>query len=208
LNIGGIANLTAIPAGAAPEAVFAIDTGPGNMVMDALASIASGGKQSCDRDGKLAARGRTDAALLAELLSDAYYRRRPPRTAGREQYGTEFVERLRSRGLPLKDLLATATELTAATIAQAIHRFVEPRMTVDDLIVSGGGLHNPVLQAHLARMLPGVRIASSAESGIDPDAKEAIAFAVLAHETWHDQPSNLPTATGARHAAVLGKLQR
>ncbi|MGE5487962.1 MAG: anhydro-N-acetylmuramic acid kinase [bacterium] len=204
LNIGGIANITAIPPAARPEDVLAFDTGPGNMVIDALATEITGGKQCFDRGGRIAASGRIDRRLLADLMRDGYYRRRPPKSAGREQYGEAFVARLRSTGLPLADLAATATALTASTIALAIRRFVP--FAVDELIVSGGGLHNPVLMGEIAALLPETAVCSSAAHGIDPDAKEAIAFAVLARETWLRRPSNLPSATGARRPAVLGKV--
>jgi anhydro-N-acetylmuramic acid kinase len=197
LNIGGIANITSIPAGAAPGDVVAFDTGPGNMVIDAMAREMG---LPCDRGGKIAASGRVDRALLDELLADPYYRRQPPKSAGREQYGAEFVARLKKSGLPMRDLIATATVLTAATVAMAIDAAVPPT----DLIVSGGGVHNPQIMAHLAGFLPGITISTSTEHGIDADAKEAIAFAVLAYRTWRKRPSNLPSATGARHAVVLG----
>jgi anhydro-N-acetylmuramic acid kinase len=196
LNIGGIANVTVIPAGAAAAQVTAFDTGPGNMVMDALAREMG---LPYDRGGRIAASGRVDRALLQDLLSDPYYRRRGPKSAGREQYGTEFVERLKSSGLPLRDLIATATVLTASAIAIGI-RSAGPA----DLIVSGGGAHNRQIMAHLSALLPQMAIATSADYGVDVDCKEAVAFAVLAHETWRRRPSNLPSATGARRAAVLG----
>jgi len=206
LNIGGIANLTAIPPGAGSAAVIAFDTGPGNMVIDALAGVHSGGRLKFDRGGRLAARGEVNRKLLDELLADAYYRRKPPKTAGREQYGGEFVERLLRTGLPVPDLVATATALTAATVAAGIDRFVRPRMRADELIVSGGGARNPRILGYLAAFLPGIAVATSQDHGIDVDAKEAIAFAVLGYETWHRRPSNLPCATGARRAVVLGKI--
>jgi len=203
LNIGGIANITLLPAGAGPEKVIAFDTGPGNMVIDALAREFSRGKLAFDRGGRIAQSGSVDRTLLGDLLRDPYYRRKPPKSAGREQYGAEFVARLKTRKLPLRDLAATATVLTAATIAHAI-RNLAPRPV--ELIVSGGGVHNPVIMRHLAAFLPGVAIATSADYGVDPDAKEAIAFAVLAHETWRGRPSNLPGATGARRPVVLGSV--
>ena len=203
LNIGGIANITVIPAGCAPEDVVAFDTGPGNMAIDALAREFSGGKRNCDRGGKIAASGNVNRALLDELLRDPYYRRRPPKSAGREQYGVEFVARLRQSGVPLRDLIATATVLTAATIAIAVQRAAPGPA---DLIASGGGVHNPQIMAHLAGCLPGVGISTSTDHGVDADAKEAIAFAVLAHETWRRKPSNLPSATGAKRAVVLGSI--
>jgi anhydro-N-acetylmuramic acid kinase len=206
LNIGGIANITAIPPASKPEDVLAFDTGPGNMVIDALAARHSKGKLRFDRDGRLAAKGKVDDSLLKVLLRLPYYRQHPPKTAGREQFGREYEERLRGANLPPNDLIATATALTAASIAGGIERFVSPRMKVDELITSGGGIHNPRLMAYLAGFLPGVTIRTSDEFGIDSDAKEAIAFAILAHESWHRRPSNLPSATGAKRPVVLGKL--
>ncbi|MCW5981232.1 MAG: anhydro-N-acetylmuramic acid kinase [Bryobacteraceae bacterium] len=205
LNIGGIANLTAIPAGGAPEDAIAFDTGPGNMVIDALARRHSKGKLAYDRDSRIAARGRVDESLLRRLLADRFYRQPPPKTAGREQYGAEFLERL-PPAMRIEDAMATETALTAASIAMGIDRFVRPRMRVDELIASGGGVRNPRLMAYLAGFLPGVRIRTSSEFGIDADAKEAIAFAILAYESLHGRPSNLPSATGARGPVVLGKL--
>jgi anhydro-N-acetylmuramic acid kinase len=198
LNIGGIGNITVIPAGCAPEDVIAFDTGPGNMVIDGLAREMG---QRCDIGGRIAASGAVSRPLLDELLRDTYYRRKAPKSAGREQYGAEFIARLKATGLPLRDLIATATVLTAATIAMAVGRS-------DELIASGGGVHNPQIMGHLAAFLPGVAISRSTDHGIDADAKEAIAFAVLAHETWRGKPSNLPSATGARRAVVLGSITR
>jgi anhydro-N-acetylmuramic acid kinase len=196
LNIGGIANLTVIPAAARPAEVIAFDTGPGNMVIDTLARDFG---EPFDRGGKIAASGNVNVDLLKELMADPYYRRKPPKSAGREQYGAEFVARLKKSGLAPRDLVATATVLTAATIAMQVRGPAE-------LIASGGGVHNPQIMAHLAAFLPGVSISTSADHGIDPDAKEAIAFAILAHETWRRRPSNLPSATGARHAVILGDI--
>jgi len=203
LNIGGIANITAIPPNARPEDVTAFDTGPGNMAIDALAREFSKGKLNYDRAGKIAESGKVDRPLLDALLADRYYRRRPPKSAGREQYGADFVARMKQSGLPLRDLIATATVLTAATIATAVGPVLDSKT---DLIVSGGGAHNPQIMAHLAAFLPEVAISTSADHGIDVDAKEAIAFALLAHETWRGRPSNLPSATGAKRAVVLGDI--
>ena len=194
LNIGGIANITAIPAGGRAEDVVAFDTGPGNMVINALAP-------PYDRGGKIAARGSVNTALLDELMSDRYYKLRPPKSAGREQYGAAFVERFKKTRMPIEDQVATATVLTAATVALAVRQFGD-----SDLIVSGGGVHNPQIMAHLAGFLPGVAISTSTDHGIDADAKEAIAFAMLAYETWRGRPANLPSATGACRAVVLGEL--
>lgn len=206
LNIGGIANITAIPAGSRPEDVVAFDTGPGNMVVDGLVRRYTGGKRRFDRGGQIARRGAVNHHLLNELLRDRYYRAAPPKSAGREQFGAAFLERLLATGLPLPDLIATATALTAATVAEGVERFVRPRMKVDELIVSGGGAHNPQMMAYLAALLPDVALATSADFGVSVDAKEAIAFAVLAYQTWRRRPANLPSATGARRAVVLGKI--
>jgi anhydro-N-acetylmuramic acid kinase len=203
LNIGGIANITLIPPAASPHDVVAFDTGPGNMVIDALAREYTQGQQNYDRGGKIAASGHLDRKLLDQLLADSYYRRRPPKSTGREQYGSEFVERVKRSGLALPDLIATVTVLTAATIALGVR---QTRAGSADLIVSGGGVHNPRIMEYLAAFLPGMTVASSARYGINPDAKEAIAFAVLAHETWRRRPGNLPSATGARRAVLLGDI--
>ncbi len=195
LNIGGIANITITP-----DRRCAFDTGPGNMVIDQLVERMTDGKQRFDRDGAIAARGHVDRALLASLLRDRYYAAPPPKSAGREQYGAAFVERFLALDIPFEDRIATATVLTAATIARAI-----PAGT-DELIASGGGVHNRQLMAQLAAFLPATHLTTSAEFGIDPDAKEAIAFAILAYRTWKHQPGNLPSATGARRAVILGHL--
>ncbi len=200
-NIGGIANITVIGPRATLEEVVAFDTGPGNMVMDQLVSRHTGGREAMDRGGKLAAAGRIDRPLLAALLKAPFYRRRQPKSAGREQYGDEFVDRF--AGLEIADAVATATALTAATLVRGIALATD---SPDDVIVGGGGAHNPQLMALLAAHLPASRVTTTNEFGIDSDAKEAIAFALLAHATWRHQPSNVPSATGARHAAILGKI--
>ncbi len=203
LNIGGIANITAIPAGARPEDVIAFDTGPGNMVIDALVADFTGGRQRYDRNGTIASGAAGNHKLLDELLRDRYYREKPPKTAGREQYGKEFVERLKGTGLPMPELIATATLLTCATIALGIKRFTKD---ADDLIVSGGGAHNRRIVAHLHALLPQLTFGTTNDYGIDGDAKEAIAFAMLAYETFHRRPGNLPAATGAKRAVILGNI--
>ncbi len=200
LNIGGIANITALPK---KGDVVAFDTGPGNMVIDALVAMHTQGTQKFDRGGRLAAAGCVNDKLFGKLLQDPYYRERPPKSAGREQYGKEYVSRLLKSKSPLPDLIATATVLTAATIAIGIERFAGD---CDEVIVSGGGAHNPQITGHLSAFLPKVAVATSADYGIDVDAKEAVAFAILANRTWRRRPSNLPSATGASRAVILGKI--
>ena len=187
LNIGGIANVTVIPAGATPGQVVAFDTGPGNMVMDALCP-------PYDMDGQQARAGTVNEELLALLLRDPYYNAPPPKTAGREQYGVEF---LRS-GIDI----ATAAELTARTIAIAIRRY----SWIEEVIVSGGGAHNGFLMERIRALLPNQKVVTSVEFGVNIDAKEAVLFALLAHESYHSRPCNVPSATGARMAVVLGKM--
>jgi anhydro-N-acetylmuramic acid kinase len=187
LNIGGIANVTVIPAKARPEDVIAFDTGPGNMVMDALAP-------PFDRDGERARAGHANEALLLRLLADPYYHRDPPKSCGREQYGAEFV---RDTGIDV----ATAMELTVRSIALAMERYPATR----EVIVSGGGAHNSYLMERLRALLK-PRVTTSAEFGIDVDAKEAILFAVLAYQTHQRRSGNLPSATGARKTVILGKI--
>lgn len=206
LNIGGIANVTALPAAREAESVIAFDTGPGNMVIDELVAWISGGAQRFDRDGAIAATGLPHEDLLSDLLQDPYFSQPAPKSTGRERYGADFVSRLLERGLRSEVLVATATRLTVDSILLGLERFVRPVMEIDDLIVSGGGWHNPSIIEPLRQALPQTRVASSAEFGVDGDAKEAVAFAVLAYETYHGRPSNLPSSTGARRPVILGKI--
>ena len=214
LNIGGIANLTAIPADGAPENVIAFDTGPGNMLLDALASLATAGRQTYDRSGRLASQGTVSKRLLERLLRQKYFRLPPPKTAGREQFGPDYLNRFFLPGRAssprlLRDALATAAALTAETIARAIKDFVLPKFSVQECFVSGGGVNNRFLMDQLRTRLASrttIRLLPSDSAGIPADAKEAVAFAVLAYHTFHQEPSNLPDATGARHPAILGKV--
>jgi anhydro-N-acetylmuramic acid kinase len=187
LNIGGIANVTVIPANAKPEEVIAFDTGPGNMILDSLAP-------PFDRNGDRARSGVANTALLDRLLTDLYYHRDPPKSCGREQYGADFI---RNTGIDL----TTAAELTVRTIALAIARYPATR----EVIVSGGGAHNTHLMDRLRATLK-PRVTTTAEFGIDVDAKEAILFAILAYRTHQHQSGNLPSATGARKPVILGKI--
>jgi anhydro-N-acetylmuramic acid kinase len=211
-NIGGIANLTAIPPGAKPDAVVAFDTGPGNMVIDALAQELF--NKRFDRNGGFAARGTVLAPVLAEALCNPYFKLKPPRTAGREQFGrayaAEFLDECRRHSKMPEDALATATALTAETIAQSYKSFAPRGMRgcAVDYIVSGGGARNATLMAMLAARLEpmGCELAASEEFGLPAEAKEAAAFALLAWQTWHHLPGNVLRATGAKRPAILGQI--
>ncbi|HEX4643661.1 MAG TPA: anhydro-N-acetylmuramic acid kinase [Candidatus Acidoferrales bacterium] len=210
LNIGGIANVTVIPAGATLADVFAFDTGPGNMAVDALVRHFTRGREQFDRNAQIASRGRLLSGLLQGLLHDEYFSRRPPKSAGREQYGEAFVRGVLAhrdaRQARAEDLIRTLTIFTALSILDAFHRFIQPKVRIAELVVSGGGAHNPLLMAQIASGLDGVRVREAEELGVAGDAKEAFAFAVLACETLRRQPANVPGATGARKPAVLGKV--
>lgn len=211
-NIGGIANLTAIPAGARPDRIIAFDTGPGNMVMDALAQQLF--RKPYDRGGRIAARGAVIAPVLSRALRNPYFAAKPPRTAGREQFGreyaAEFLAACRKHSPGGEDALATATALTAETIASSYRQFAAPalRNSPVDFIVSGGGARNAALMAMLARrLLPlGCELASSDDFAMPAEAKEAAAFALLAWQTWRRAPGNVPAATGASRPAILGQV--
>jgi anhydro-N-acetylmuramic acid kinase len=207
LNIGGIANLTVIPPGARQEEVYGFDTGPGNMVIDAVARDGTGGRKRFDRDGRMASRGIVIDEILKSALRLPFFRRRPPKSAGREQFGAEFVSQYfrAGQGASINDLLATATELTARSIALAIRRFVPFGKHAWQMVVSGGGVHNRFLLERLAAHLPTVSICTSDDFGLPADAKEAMAFALLADRTLHGLPGNLPRVTGACRSVVLGK---
>jgi anhydro-N-acetylmuramic acid kinase len=211
-NIGGIANLTAIPAGADANKVIAFDTGPGNMVIDWLAKQLFNRK--FDRNGGIAARGNVLKAVLAGALRNSYFKQKPPRTAGREQFGREYAAKfLKSCQLQSKrpeDALATATALTAETIARSYKAFAQRGMRGSgvDYIVSGGGARNATLMAMLAQRLEplGCELAASEQFGLPAEAKEAAAFALLAWQTWHHLPGNVPKATGAARPVILGQV--
>ena len=207
-NIGGIANVTYLPPGDDPSGVLAFDTGPGNMAIDDAARRATDGQQTFDRDGALAAAGRVDKELLAALLAHQYLMQRPPKTTGREQFGTAYSDAVwaqaLARGLRGEDIVATLTALTATSIANAYRRFL-PQVP-QEVILGGGGARNPALIATLRRQLAPARVIAHEDVGLSSDAKEAIAFAVLAYEAIHGRPGNLPACTGAGSRVVLGKV--
>jgi anhydro-N-acetylmuramic acid kinase len=211
-NIGGIANLTAIPAGHEIDELIAFDTGPGNMVIDALAQKLFGKRY--DRNGAIAAKGQVIKPVLDRMLRDPYFRLEPPKTAGREQFGREyameFLAACRRVTRKPEDALATATALTAESIARAFASFVMPAMqgTAIDYIVSGGGARNATLMKTLAASLGplGCTLATTEQFGMPAEAKDAAAFALLAWATWNRMPGNVPSATGAKRLAILGSL--
>ncbi|MCI0474609.1 MAG: anhydro-N-acetylmuramic acid kinase, partial [Anaerolineales bacterium] len=209
-NIGGIGNVTYLPPLATRHSPFAFDTGPGNMLIDYAAQRATAGRNALpfDRDGALAAQGRVDETLLRELMQEPYLCEQPPKTTGRELFGAQFGapvwERAKTRGLRDNDIVATLTAFTAHSIAQAYRDFLPTR--VDEVIVSGGGALNPTLMQMLRDLLAPARVIAIDELGVASEAKEALAFAILAYETWFHRAGNLPAATGARHPVVLGNI--
>src|SRR5229473_807583 len=210
LNLGGIANITVLPRAAKPQQVFAFDTGPANMLIDALVSHCTRGRQRFDENARLASQGRSLPALLDDLLHDPYLKLAPPKSTGREYYGHAYVKKIlalgqRHRARP-NDLIRAATIFTALSVVDALNRFVLSKTKIDQLIVSGGGAHSPVILAQLSAALPGIEVLPSSRLGIPEDAKEAFAFALLAYESFHQRPANLSSATGARGPAILGKI--
>ncbi len=208
LNIGGIANVTVIPANAQPEDVFGFDTGPGNMIIDALVRHFTDGRNHYDEDGRMAGSGKVLDSVLTEAMDFPFFSAAPPKSAGREQFGAGFVEKyfLGAEGAKFEDLVRTATELTARSIADAVERCVSSEIKIHRLIVSGGGAHNAFLMDRLRQLHPELRVDLSDKYGVSVDAKEAMAFALLADRTMHGLPGNLPRVTGARRSVVLGKI--
>jgi anhydro-N-acetylmuramic acid kinase len=237
-NIGGIGNLTFLPPRAELDDVVAFDTGPGNMLIDAVVAQLTGGRMIFDRDGRLAARGTVSERLLGNMMSHPYLAKRPPKTTGREEFGEEYVRHIMEwagrshHGKPVpkigaerqfrptgkgrerlrdEDIVATATAFTAASIANAYERFVFPeldagRRSALQVILGGGGAKNPTLRRMLAERLGGAELLTHEDFGLANAAKEALAFAILAHETLLGHPGNVPAATGARRPVVLGKI--
>lgn len=210
LNLGGIANVSVLSANAKPSQIFAFDTGPANMLIDALVQHFTHGRQRYDKDAAIAQTGRAIPALVNELMRDPYLKQPPPKSTGREYYGRAYLQNLlfagRRRHAKPADMVRAATIFTALSIVDALHRFVLPKHKIHQLIVSGGGARNPLILAQLAAALPRVEIVPSAQLGVPEDAKEAFAFALMAYETFHQRPANLPSATGAQGPAILGKI--
>jgi anhydro-N-acetylmuramic acid kinase len=211
-NLGGIGNLTALPPNAGPLQVVAFDTGPGNMVIDQLMQQLFG--KRFDRGGKTGARGRVIKALVSARLREPFFAARPPKTAGREQFGSDytvrFLEACHKAGGSSEDAIASATALTAQSVALAYSSFLfkTMRKAPVDFIVSGGGARNLTLMQMLREHLEplGCTVQASDDLGLPAEAKEAAAFALLAYETWHRRPGNIPSATGAARPAILGEI--
>lgn len=207
LNLGGIANVTYLPAGAPLDAVSAFDTGPANMVMDGLIREITRGERSYDADGERAAQGQVHAELLDWMMEHPFILQEPPKTTGREDFGDAYLAQVRDRaeqlGVGDADQVATATEFTVASIRANCDRFLGP---MDELIAAGGGSKNATLMARLAVAFPDVEVSATDELGIPAEAKEAVGFAIMAYQAWHRRPNNAPTATGARKPVVMGKL--
>lgn len=207
VNLGGISNVTVLAKGAGLDRVQAFDTGPANMVLDGLIQQMTKGRLSMDRQGAMARSGRVDAALLNELLRHPYLRRRPPKSTGREEFGAEFVARIRAvqkrRKLADRDVMATCARFTAECIGKA-RRWLPGE--IDEVIVGGGGVRNRAVMGHLAQVLAPAPVRTLDEVGWSSKAFEAVAFAILAYQTVHGKPNNVPSVTGARSAVVLGHL--
>ena len=208
-NIGGIGNVTHLPAGGGPEAVLAFDTGPGNMIIDGLVTALTDGRETFDRDGAMASRGRVDQAWLAELLNDPYFKQPPPKTTGREVYGRPLAERLlaeaRRRRLAADDAVATVSALTAESIVRAYRDFLMSRGGLDEVILGGGGAYNLFLRRRIAEGV-GRPVYVSEDFGVNGKLKEAMAFALLASDAVAGLATNVPAATGAAGPRVLGKF--
>jgi anhydro-N-acetylmuramic acid kinase len=206
LNIGGIANITLLPKRSGLQRVEAFDTGPGNMVIDSLTKRFF--RRPFDRNGEIALAGRSHPPLLRSLLRHPYLLKNPPKSTGRELFGEDFIRRIlsTSRGVDPQDIITTVTEFTALSIHNSYLRFIRPRLKIDELIVSGGGVHNRFLMETLRRTFDRVRVRTADELGIPSDAKEAICFALLANETIAGHPGNIPRATGAARQTILGTI--
>ena len=213
-NIGGIGNMTVMPAGAKPRDVFAFDTGPGNMIIDAVISAVTGGEKTYDAGGETAAKGKVCNALLDILKEEPYYRQPLPKTTGREHFGVQYTEKIlgwwKENPIPVEDLLATVTDLTAYSIADAYERYVLPKYRASEIIVGGGGSYNATLLRFMKeRFAPhGVAVRTQEDLGLSSDAKEAVAFALMADCCMRGRANTLPSVTGAKHPSVMGKISQ
>jgi len=214
LNIGGICNITFLPAGIEkPDDLIAFDTGPGNMLLDAMTAVLSRGKKQFDNKGNIARSGKARDSWLEELMRHPFFKKKPPKSAGREQFGAHYLDELlakfKAKGEGAqRDLLATLAESVALSVAAAIEKFILPRHRADDLLACGGGASNEYLMERIGRCIAPIKLGTTDNAGVPADAREAIAFALLARETWEGRPGNVPAATGAKRAVTLGKIIR
>lgn len=210
-NIGGIGNATVIPARATLDQLIAFDTGPGNMLMDAVVIHGTGGAERFDPDGRYGAAGTVDESVVQRLMDDPYFDRKPPKSTGREVYGAAFanafIKETTARGLGFEDRVATATAFTAESIAAAYRDFILKETDITTVLVAGGGALNRTLLGMIQARLPdGIIVTTSAAAGVPDQAREAIAFAVIGHESLMGRPGNLPAVTGASQPVVLGSI--
>jgi anhydro-N-acetylmuramic acid kinase len=209
-NIGGISNVTFLPADGNINKIIAFDNGPGNMIIDRFAEIITDGRLKYDKNGKLALKGKLNQDLLERLCAHPYLSKPPPKSTGREDFGIQFSDdlhkELKQDNIGVHDAIATITAFTAKSISDSYKRFVQPYYKIDEIIISGGGVSNPVLFQYLKDYLVDISVSTVDDFGIPSDAKEALAFAILANETICGNPGNVPSATGAKESVVLGKI--
>ena len=209
-NIGGIANVTFLPAGCSINEIIAFDNGPGNMIIDCFVEIITDGRLKYDKDGELASKGKLNQGLLERLCSHPYLSIPPPKSTGREDFGFQFsddlYEKLKRDNVDILDTITTATAFTAKSISDSYRKYIQPSYRISEVVMSGGGVYNPVLFKFLKDYLGDIEIRKVEEFGIPSDAKEALAFAILANETICGNTGNVPSATGARERVVLGKI--
>ena len=209
-NIGGISNVTFLPADCGIIDIIAFDNGPGNMIIDRFAEIITDGKLKYDKDGELASKGKLNQGLLERLCSHPYLSIPPPKSTGREDFGLQFsddlYEELRRDNVDVLDAITTVTAFTAKSISDSYRKYIQPSYRISEVVMSGGGVHNPVLVQFLKDYLKDIKLRKVDEFGIPSDAKEALAFAILANETICGNPGNVPSATGARERVILGKI--
>ena len=209
-NIGGISNVTFLPADGNIKEIIAFDNGPGNMIIDRFAEIITDGKLKYDKNGEFASRGRLNQDLLERLCTHPYLSKPPPKSTGREDFGIQFSDNLykelKQDNIDVYDAIATITAFTAKSISDSYKRFIQPCYKIDEVIISGGGVSNSVLCQFLEDYLVDISVSAVDDFGIPSDAKEALAFAILANETVSGNPCNVPSATGAKESVVLGKI--
>lgn len=207
-NIGGIGNITVVPKNCTMDEVFAFDTGPGNMMINGAMQYFY--QLPYDDQGQIAAHGQVIPGLLNDLMNDPYFKEAPPKATGRELFGETRIQSICEQYANQADnVIATLTELTAKSIAHAVEQFIQPKLTLnfnDELIIAGGGAYNLYLVSRIEHYLPMLKVKTQEDIGLNSDAKEAVAFAVLGHQTLNHQPSNLTTATGAAHSMILGNI--